>query len=178
MDEIAALQGISKKTIYKFFPNKRALIAAAIEETMSEAAARVSSVADDPGRPFLDRLREILRVVSRQLGELGETLIKDLYYHEPELWERIDQFRREHIFSIIARLFEEGMREGFIRSDTHGSLVPLLFINALSSVMTPAQFVNLPLAPAELFEAFIRILFEGILTDKARRRFFAQEGKK
>jgi len=34
-----------------------------------------------------------------------------------------------------------------------------------------------PLAPVELFEAFIRILFGGILTDDARRQFFAQEEK-
>ena len=178
MDKIATLQGISKKTLYRFFPNKGALIAAAIEERMSEVAARVSSVADDPRRPCLDRLREILRIVSRQIGELGETLIRDLYYHEPELWQRIDQFRRERIFGIITGLFEEGMREGFIRGDIHGSLVPLLFINALSSVMTPAQLVNLPLAPAELFEAFILILFGGVLTEDARRQFFSQEGKK
>jgi AcrR family transcriptional regulator len=177
MDEIATLQGISKKTLYRFFPNKGALVATAIEERMAEVAATVSSLAIDPQRPFLDRLREILRIVSRQIGELGAILFQDLYYHEPLLWERIDRFRRERVFSVITGLFEEGMREGFIRNDIESRLVPQLFINALSFFLTPAQFVSLPLAPAELFEALIRILFGGVLTEEARRQFFTQEGR-
>ena len=75
------------------------------------------------------------------------------------------------------RLLEEGMNEGFIRNDIDGRLVPMLFVNAASSVMTPAQLVKLPFPPAELFDAFIRILFGGVLTDEARRVFFTQEGK-
>jgi AcrR family transcriptional regulator len=176
MDEIATLQGISKKTLYRFFPNKGALIATAIEDRMLQVVSIATSVAKDPGRPFLDKIREILGIVSRQIAELGPTLIQDLYYHEPEIWERIDKFRREHVFSIISRLFEEGIRAGVIRTDIESGLAPLLFINAVSSLMTPSQFVTLPVAPAKLFDALTRILFGGILTEDARRQFFAQEG--
>ena len=175
MDQIATLQRISKKTLYRFFPNKGALIAAAIEDRMSEVADRVRAVAADRRRRFPDRLRQILRIVSGQIAELGPTLVQDLYYHEPELWERIDTFRRKHVFSVITELFEEGMREGFIRNDIESRLVPLLFINAIGSLLTPAQFVTLPIAPAELFEALIRILFGGVLTDDTRHQFFSQE---
>jgi TetR/AcrR family transcriptional regulator, cholesterol catabolism regulator len=175
MDQIATLQRISKKTLYRFFPNKGALVTAAIEERMTEVADKVRSVAGDRRHAFPDRLRQILRVVSGQIAELGPTLVQDLYFHEPELWERIDTFRRERVFSVVTELFEEGMREGFIRNDIESRLVPLLFINALSSLMTPAQFVSLPLAPAELFESLIRILFGGVLTDDARHQFFSQE---
>lgn len=175
MDEIATLQGISKKTLYRFFPNKAALIEAAIEDRMLEVVSMATSVEKDPQRSFLQRIREILRIVSRQIAELGPSLFQDLYYHEPQIWERIDTFRREHVFSIISGLFEQGMREGVIRTDIESRLVPLLFINAVSSLMTPAQFVTIPVAPAELFDALTRILFGGILTEDARRQFFAQE---
>jgi AcrR family transcriptional regulator len=176
MDEIAASQRISKKTLYRFFPNKGALISAAIEERMAEVASRALSIANDVQRPFPHRIREILRIVSRQIAELGPILIQDLYYHEPEIWERIDSFRQEHVFSIISRLFEEGMREGFIRTDIESRLMPQIFINAMSSFMTPAQFNSLPIAPADLFDALTRILFGGVLTEDARRKFFSQEG--
>ena len=69
---------------------------------MLEVVSIATSVARDPGRPFLHRIREILGIVSRQIAELGPILIQDLYYHEPEIWERIDKFRREHVFSIIS----------------------------------------------------------------------------
>jgi AcrR family transcriptional regulator len=176
MDDIASRQGISKKTLYKYFANKQQLVAEALEQRISEIAAAVDGLARDRSRPFPERLGDILNVVARQLAQIGESLLKDMFYREPQLWERIDRFRREHVFSVITGLLEEGIREGFIRNDIESGLVPLLFINALSSLMTPAQFVSLPLAPVELFEALIRILFGGVLTDDARRQFFTQEG--
>ena len=178
MGEIASLQGISKKTLYRFFPNKEALVTAAIEEKIVDVAERIAAIAARRDLLFPIRLRDILRLVSRQLGELGENFHRDLYYHEPQLWERIDRFRQDYVFSIITRLFEEGMKSGHIRADIDGRLVPVLFINAVSSVLSPAQFVKLPFPPSELFDAFIRILFGGILTEKAQRLLFAQEGKK
>ena len=177
MDEIASLQGISKKTLYKFFPNKDALLFEAIEERLTEIAARVTRISQDSDLPFLARLKGIFGVVSRQIAELGETLVKDIYYKKPEIWEQIDRFRRERIFGVITRLLEEGMNEGFIRNDVDGRVIPVLFVNAANSVMTPAQLVKLPFPPVVLFDSFIRILFGGVLTEKARRQFFTQEGK-
>ncbi|HVO40906.1 MAG TPA: TetR/AcrR family transcriptional regulator, partial [Spirochaetia bacterium] len=176
MEEIASLQGISKKTLYRYFPNKAALSEAAIEERILEVVAEIQRIADDPGLPLLRRLRGVLRVVSRQIAALGENLVKDLYYHYPELWERIDRFRRERVFGVITRLFEEGIREGYFRRDIEPRLVPVLFINAVSTVMTPAQLVSLPFPPVQLFDSFFRILFGGILTDDARHEFFSEEG--
>jgi AcrR family transcriptional regulator len=177
MDEIASLQGISKKTLYKFFPNKEALLSEVVEERVAAVAAEAVRLGQDTTLSWLERIRGIFTVVGRQIAQLSETLVRDMYYNKPELWERLDKFRREHVFTIIIRLLEEGRKKGFIRRDIDGELVPLLFVNAVSAVLTPSQLVNLPFAPAKLFDAFISILFGGILSDNARRKFFAQEKK-
>lgn len=177
MDQIASLQGISKKTLYKFFANKAALVEEVIEERIREIASSVEAVAGNPDLPFLARLHGIFDIVSRQIAELGESFIKDVYYQEPEIWERIDTFRREHVFGIITRLFGEGIRDGFIRADIDGRLVPLMFVNTMSAVLNPAQLVKMQFPPSQLFDAFIRILFGGVLTEKARLQFFSREGR-
>jgi AcrR family transcriptional regulator len=177
MDEIASLQGMSKKTLYRFFPNKDALLSAVVEERIAAIAAEAARLGQDTTLPWLDRIGGIFKIVGNQISQISETMMKDIYYNRPELWERLDRFRREHVFNIITRLLEEGRKKGFIRGDIDGQLVPLLFINAISAVLTPSQMVKLAFPPAKLFDAFIRILFGGILTDSARRRFFTQEGK-
>jgi AcrR family transcriptional regulator len=177
MDEIASLQGMSKKTLYRFFPNKDALLSAVVEERIAAIAAEAARLGQDTTLPWLDRIGGIFKIVGNQISQISETMMKDIYYNRPELWERLDRFRREHVFNIITRLLEEGRKKGFIRGDIDGQLVPLLFINAISAVLTPSQMVKLAFPPAKLFDAFIRILFGGILTDNARRRFFTQEGK-
>lgn len=175
MEQIASLQGISKKTLYRHFPNKEALVTAAVEERITELGRRILALSRSTGFSYLERIREILRVVSRQLAELGAGLIKDLYYNEPQLWERIDTFRQDTVFTLIAKLLKQGMKAGYIHKDIDHRLVPSLFVNALNAVLNPTQFVTLTIPPVEVFDAFIRILFGGILTEEARQRFFEKE---
>ena len=52
-----------------------------------------------------------------------------------------------------------------------------MFVNAMSSVLNPAQLVKLRFPPSQVFDAFIRILFGGVLTEKARLQFFTREGR-
>jgi len=175
MEEIASLQGISKKTLYRYFPNKDALASAAIEEKIAEVAGRIGEIGGRKDLSFLEKIGEILRAVSRQMAELGEGLVRDLYYNQPELWAKIDRYRREHVFVIIEKLLAEGVKSGLIRPDVDGRLVPALFVTTISSVMNPEQFVKMTVPPVEFFEAVVKILFGGILTEKARGEFFRQE---
>jgi AcrR family transcriptional regulator len=175
MEEIASLQGISKKTLYRYFPNKDALASAAIEERIAEVAGRIGEIGRRKDLSFLEKIRDILHTVSRQMAELGEGLVRDLYYNQPELWAKIERYRQEHVFVIIEELLAEGAQSGLIRPDIDGRLVPALFVTTISSVMNPEQFVKLTVPPVEFFEAVVKILFGGILTEKARREFFRQE---
>jgi AcrR family transcriptional regulator len=177
MEEIASLQGISKKTLYRFFPNKDALILTVVEDRVKAIAAEATRLEQDTNIPWLDRIGGIFKVVGTQISAISETTVRDIYYNKPEMWERIDKFRQEHVFGIVTRLLEEGRKKGFIRKDVDGRLVPLLFVSAISAVLTPSQMLKLPFPPAMLFDSFIRILFGGILTDSARRKLFTQEGK-
>jgi len=177
MEDLASLQGISKKTLYKYFPNKDALIREAVEDKIGFIASEGARIGSDSSLTYLERLRSILQLVGTQIAQISQTLIKDIYYSRPEIWDHIDRFRREHVFTIITRLFDEGRKEGFIRNDIDARLMPMLFINAISAVIAPAQMIQLPVPPAKLFDVFVRILFGGILTDSARRKFFTQEGK-
>ncbi|HUI70915.1 MAG TPA: TetR/AcrR family transcriptional regulator [Spirochaetia bacterium] len=177
MDDVASLQGISKKTLYKFFPNKDALVSAVVEDRIAAIAQEATRLGEDSTLPWLERIGGIFRVVGNQISMISETTLRDIYYNRPDLWVRLDKFRREHVFSIVTRLLEEGRKKGFIRKDIDGQLVPLLFVSAISSVLTPSQILTFAFPPKILFESFIQILFGGILTDSARHKFLTQEAR-
>jgi len=171
MDQVAARLGISKKTLYKHFSNKDQLIEESIEEKIREVGRLVDAAANDSSQTFPQRLGSIFGVVGRQFAEIGETLMRDVYYRQPSLWEKIERFRREHVFQAIHRLFEEGVRGGYIRTDIESRLVPTMFVSAASAMLTPSQVFALPAPPAVVFETFIRILLGGILTEEGRAQF-------
>lgn len=171
MEQVASRLGISKKTLYKHFANKDQLIEEALEERIRQVGAMVDAVAQDRSRTFPQRLGGIFAVVARVFAEIGETLMRDVYYRQPGLWEKIDRFRREHIFQAIMGLFEEGAHEGYVRTDIESRLVPSLFVAAAAAILTPAQVFALPAPPAVVFETFIKILLGGILTAEGRAQF-------
>jgi AcrR family transcriptional regulator len=174
MEQIAARQGISKKTLYKYFSNKTQLVEEAIDEQIGAIASMVDSITLDRSQTFPQRLGRIFGIIARQFAQLGDTLIRDVFYREPRLWEKIDRFRREHIFAAIIRLFEEGIRDGYVRTDIESRLVPTLFVNAASAILSPAQFFTLTAPPAVVFETFVKILLGGILTEEGRIQLFSK----
>ena len=171
MEQVAGRLGISKKTLYKHFSNKDQLVVEAIEEKIREVGGMVDAAVNDTSQSFPRRLASIFTVVGHQLAGIGETLMRDVYYRQPGLWEQIERFRREHVFQAVLRLFEDGAREGYFRRDIDSRLVPTLFVSAASAILTPAQVFALPVSPALVFETFITILLGGILTDEGREQF-------
>jgi AcrR family transcriptional regulator len=175
MDQIAARQGISKKTLYKYFTSKQELVEAAVEEKIEEVAAMVRSVGEDRSLPFPQRMGMVLGIVGRQLALLGDRLLNDMAYREPQLWERIDRFRREKVFGVISALFQEGIRDGYVRTDIEARLIPILFITSVTAILSPQQFFALTTPPAVVFQTITRILLGGILTDEGRAQLALSE---
>jgi len=171
MEQVAGRLGISKKTLYKHFTNKDQLVMEAIEEKIRAVGGMVDAAVNDTSQTFPQRLAGVFNVVGHQFAEIGETLMRDVYYRQPGLWKQIERFRREHVFQAILRLFEDGARDGYFRTDIESRLVPTLFVSAASAILTPAQLFALPASPALAFENFIKILLGGILTDEGRAQF-------
>ncbi|MFN0183764.1 MAG: TetR/AcrR family transcriptional regulator [Aquabacterium sp.] len=61
VDEVAADVGIAKASLYKHFPSKEALAAAAMVQVMDQALAQVDAQRAQAGMPALDQLRAMTR---------------------------------------------------------------------------------------------------------------------
>jgi len=93
VDEVAAEVGIAKASLYKHFPSKEALAAAAMVRTLERAKAVI--VEQPPERRAVDRLRAVTRwAIERQLGgempalpSQNSTLRAELLAHKPYLDE-------------------------------------------------------------------------------------------
>src|SRR5689334_3371797 len=72
MDDLARELGMSKKTIYRYFPDKRSLLTAVLDRQFEAVERTLETAAEDTeGRPFDVRVQRFLIAAGGELGRIG-----------------------------------------------------------------------------------------------------------
>jgi AcrR family transcriptional regulator len=170
MDEIASDLRMSKKTVYKFFPSKEVLLKAIVQSMMRRIESEVQAIIFSD-KPFEEKLTSILTFVGNTVGKLSHPFMRDIQRFAPGLWKEIEIFRREKIFSKIYKMLRQARKEGVFREDLDIDLFYLVLVTAMQGIMNPQVLSQQPFSAEEAFKGIFRILYEGALTDDARKRF-------
>jgi AcrR family transcriptional regulator len=170
MDEIAFDLRMSKKTVYKFFPSKEILLKAIVHTMLKSVENEVQSIISSD-KPFEEKLNSILTMVGKIMRRLSRPFMTDMQRYAPGLWKEIEIFRRERVFSKIQQMFRLAKKEGVIREDLDPDLFFLVLTTSLQGIMNPQVLSQQPFSAEEAFKGIFKILYEGALTDDARKRF-------
>jgi AcrR family transcriptional regulator len=181
MDDIAQELGMSKKTLYKYFPGKLELLAASFEILKNRLTAKVETLVGNKYIPFTAKLKSLLTIVAADLAPINTELLADLREHATEIWMELQTYIRESAFLRFQKLIEEGVSEGFILPHINISLVVCLYAAAIQSLIDIRFLGQFPvemqkemkISTAEKYDQAIQIIFQGILTDEARKEFQA-----
>lgn len=175
VDEIASKLGMSKKTIYRLFPSKEDIVCTVIRETMREMETACGNIVGQENVDFVDKLRAMMTHVAVQYSKMGKSLLEDLQKNAPQMWKEIDEFRRKRIYTDFGNLLREGMQKGIFRNDIDEQLVLLIYANAIQTIISPETLMNLPFSAAQVFEAIVKIIYEGLLTDEAKPKYLSRQ---
>ncbi len=168
VDEIASDLGMSKKTIYKFFPSKEDIMRAVVHFLMKRIEREVESIVSSD-RPFAQKMTQLLAFIGRIWGRAGRQLPIDIKKYAPELWKEIETFRREQLLTKIQKMFQQAKAERVFRDDLNTELFMLMFLHAVEGILNPYTLSEHSFSAEEAFRSIFRILFEGALTDEARK---------
>ncbi len=170
LDEIASELGMSKKTMYKFFPSKEDLLREVVHGVMNNLRGHVESiVASD--KPFDEKASELLGHLGRQIGTTSKQFLIDLQRFTPELWREMDEFRRERILTSVRHMFMQAKDERVFRNDLNVDLFILVFLSSVQGIVNPQVLSAQSFSMEEALRGIFRIIFEGAMTDEARKKF-------
>lgn len=168
LDEIASELGMSKKTMYKFFPSKEDLLAAVVHGMMNGLRAKVEGIVSS-NKSFTEKLPEILGHLGRQIGTTSKQFLIDLQRFTPALWKEMDEFRRERILTNVRDLFLQAKDEGIFRRDLNIDLFLLVFVNSVQGIVNPQVLAEQSFSMDEALRGIFKIIFEGAMTEEARK---------
>lgn len=179
MDDIAQELTMSKKTLYKYFPGKLELLSASFEKLKTRMTAKVEAILDNRYISFPLKLKSSLSVIAQYLAPINPGLFEDLREHAPEVWEDLRSYINESAFLRFQKLIEQGKEQGLVKSNLNVSLVVTLYAAAVQSLLDPKFLSQFPetiqkgmkIAPSDIYDQAITIIYNGILTEEAREEF-------
>jgi AcrR family transcriptional regulator len=169
MSDLAGKLGISKKTFYRHFENKEALLLetvnAFVREFKDELSKLMKSEAD-----FSMKAKKVLSHAGTRISGINPFFLEDIRNNAPAVWHVIQQMKVDIVFKLGTELLDEGIKNGIIRKDINKTLVIMLYAGAVETIMTPdfnrqipAHFLReMPYNSTAVFDGLIDVIFNGI----------------
>jgi AcrR family transcriptional regulator len=179
MDDIAQDLGMSKKTLYKYFPGKMELLSASFEILKTKMTAKVEAILDNRYISFPLKLKSTLSVIAAHLAPISPEFLEELRDHAPEIWEELTEYINESAYLRFAKLIDQGKSQGLVNPRINQSLIVMLYAAAIQSLLDPkfcGQFPEtlqkgMKISTSEIYDQAISIIYSGILTEEARNEF-------
>jgi AcrR family transcriptional regulator len=175
MEEFAQSMGMSKKTIYKFFPGKEDLIREITREKLQHVHDGCMQCQQDMSVDFMQRIKNVTGFISAEMRKLTPQFYSDLQKTMPELWKEVDEFRSQRIYEDFSAMIREGIKIGVFRKDINIEVLVLMYGNAIQSIINPEILSRLPLNASQAYEAIVNIIFGGVFTQEAKAKYSTQK---
>lgn len=166
MDYLSGELGMSKKTLYAYFPSKAALMEAVLLDKFQDAEADLERITSMSSSDFPAAFGQLLECMQKHTGEIQPPFVRDVRREAPELFKLAESRRRDLIHRYFVRLLNEGRRAGIIRKDIPAKLVIEILLAAVDAIINPQRLAELGLSLKAGFSTIITVIFEGVITKR------------
>jgi AcrR family transcriptional regulator len=136
-DEVAVRAGVSKGTLYLYYPSKEELLKAVIQQNLGQLIAEGSSIVDDFEGPTAELLALLMRIWWDRVGNTPAGAIHKIMMSEVRNFPEIAQFYRDEVIrpasDLLVRTLKRGVQRGEFRElpvveVTQALFAPLIFM--------------------------------------------------
>jgi AcrR family transcriptional regulator len=114
MDDLARVLGMSKKTIYRHFPDKHSLMTAVLDQQFGAMERTLIAAAEDSeDKPFGERIHRFLIAACGELGRIGAAQLAT-GRGDAVLRRHVEQRIDTVVYQRLDELFRDGHRRGLL----------------------------------------------------------------
>ena len=161
---LATNLGMSKKTIYKYFPSKDILIEKIFDYFTGMIKCKLKQIVESDMDP-VEKYTTIMDFIMSKVSKMSMGKVVEVQNRHPVIWKKFVEFR-QGLTQIFATIFIEAQEKGFARKDIDMDIVATIYMNIVNSTFQPDFFLQNNLAPVDTINIFINLITEGMFTEK------------
>ncbi len=164
VESLAARLGMSKKTIYKFFPSKEILIEKIVDFFTDSVKRKLEKIVKSDVDP-IEKYTKIMDFIMNKISRVSMDKVVKVKNRYPIVWEKIETFRLG-LTQDFTKIFIEAQEKGFARKDIDMNIVATIYMNIVNSTFQPEFFLKNNLAPVDTINLFVNLITKGMFTEK------------
>jgi AcrR family transcriptional regulator len=170
-DQVAVRAGVSKGTLYLYYPSKEELLKAVIQQNLSQLLAESSGIADEFEGPTTELLAFLMNAWWERVGNTPAGGIHKIMMSEVRNFPEIAQFYVDEVVTpsnqMLAKVIQRGVDRGEFRAVNvvevvHALVGPLVFL-ALNKHSLGACSVAFMLEPKVVIAALVDMVLYGLV---------------
>jgi len=162
VDSLSQNMGMSKKTIYKYFPTKEDLVDKSIgffHGLIEKKLNKLMATEPNPAIQFV----KVMEFIMGHISNVSIERLADLKNRFPQVWKRMEAFRLDRRDDFYNILFN-AQQQGYVRKDVDISIKATLYMNIINSTFQPEFFLKNNLAPSDAISNFLKMVSSGLFT--------------
>lgn len=135
MDEIARLLSISKKTLYKYFLNKKELVLKCFKHRHNQMLKDIS-ILENKHENIIDlffAMDDHIINTSKSIRK-NPQMIENLKKYHPESFKFMNNLRKLAIVSAVSRIVLKGIEQGLLRKEINVEIVTELIVSNIYTI--------------------------------------------
>lgn len=165
MDMVATEVGMSKRTIYENFADKRALLTECVDFLLDYQDARDNEILRQSA-DVVEELFTTFEFMDKHFVMIGRFSLELRKFH-PEIFEGTFQKRQAVGASKLRDRLERGITQGIIKEDTNIEFAFTMINESLFNIIfSPTSYENSTISMPEAFKYVLTYFFRGIATEK------------
>jgi AcrR family transcriptional regulator len=171
-EEVALRAGVSKGTLYLYYPSKDELFKAVVRQNLSALIAEGQELAEQYTGPTAELIAELLRIWWQRVGNTQAAGIHNIVWSEVRNFPELAQFYSDEVIIPADRLFCSCVQRGIDRGEfrplplhevAHALMMPIIFM-ALKRHSLGACPVHgaIEIAPEALLNTHLELMMSGL----------------
>lgn len=166
MDELAEKLGMSKKTLYVYFPGKEPLLRVCVEMLAKRVTARLEAILAKDDMDFPSRLNAVINEVFGALSKLSPRFLKDIQKYAPEVFQILEEVRSKNVPRVFGQLIREGIAQGYIRPSVDPDFAAYAWLQFVRALTTVDSLEHLGMPPQVVVKKAFQVFWPGLLTQR------------